>query len=329
MDLITYSTARLPANVEELQRFILIGDDALIAHQAKIRAISKLTDAQAAKEAAIKDGQSVGEAVLWAKAKLGEMLQEIEPKPKPDGSGRGTFGGREPSLPSGITKKQSHYYQQIHNNRDIVEQVIADAIEHEDLPTTQEALKRIQRKNQQRQYENKISVIPPGKFRTIVIDPPWPIEKILREERPYQDRFDYQRMSLEEIGNIPVPDKADEACHLYLWVTHKHLPKGFEILARWGFKYQCLLTWVKNVGFTPFSWMYSTEHILFARKGSLDLLVKGQRLDFQAKVREHSRKPDEFYNLVKLVSPEPRADWFAREKRDGFVPIGNETAKFQ
>ena len=97
---------------------------------------------------------------------------------------------------------------------------------------------------------------------------------------------------------------------------------------RWGFKYECLMTWVKNVGFTPFSWMRSTEHVLFCRKGGLKLEKMGLRLDFNAKVREHSRKPDEFYDLVRQATPGPRVDMFGREPRDGFDVWGNQADKF-
>jgi len=127
---------------------------------------------------------------------------------------------------------------------------------------------------------------------------------------------------------FPLKQLMADDCHVYLWTTHKFLPITFEIFREWNVKYECLLTWVKNVGFTPFSWMYSTEHVLFGRVGSLELLKMGERLDFQAKVREHSRKPDEFYQLVKRVSPEPRIDVFAREKHDGFETWGNEPDKF-
>ena len=88
------------------------------------------------------------------------------------------------------------------------------------------------------------------------------------------------------------------------------------------------MTWVKNVGFTPFSWMYSTEHALFGRIGSLDVERKGLRLDFSAKVREHSRKPEEFFERVALASPEPRLEMFARQEREGFTAWGNETTRF-
>lgn len=172
--------------------------------------------------------------------------------------------------------------------------------------------------------------LPEGKYRTIVIDPPWPIEKILREVRPNQFDIDYPTMTIDEIKALPIQDKADEnGCHIYLWTTHKFLPTAFDILEAWGARYQCLLTWVKNVGMTPFSWMYSTEHCLFARIGDLDLLKMGKRLDFNAKVREHSRKPDEFYELVKEVSPETRLDMFGRGEHDGFDVWGNEPDKFK
>lgn len=164
-------------------------------------------------------------------------------------------------------------------------------------------------------------------YSAIIIDPPWPMEKITREVRPNQYDLDYAVMTIEEIKNIRIPANPD-GCHIYLWTTQKFLPTSFNIFESWQVKYQCLFTWVKNVGFTPFSFMYSTEHCLFGQIGSLPLLKLGKRLDFNAKVREHSRKPDEFYNLVREVSPEPRLDYFSREKREGFDSYGIEVTKF-
>lgn len=167
-----------------------------------------------------------------------------------------------------------------------------------------------------------------GEYRTIVIDPPWPMEKILRDCRPNQSDFDYPTMTIEEIKAYKLPIHP-EGCHVYLWTTQKFLPIAFAVFEAWGIKYECLLTWAKNVGFTPFSWMYSTEHCLFGRYANLPLLKLGKRLDFQAKVREHSRKPQEFYDLIREVSPEPRIDIFSREKHKGFEQYGNETDKFE
>jgi len=179
------------------------------------------------------------------------------------------------------------------------------------------------------QTEVSYPPLPLGKFRTIVIDPPWSMKKILRIERPIQEEeLEYPTLSLDDIKNFPLKDLVEEGCHIYLWTTHKHLRDALELFETWSVNYECLLTWVKNVGFTPYSWMYSTEHVLFGRIGSLELLKKGERLDFHAKVREHSRKPDEFYELVKRVSPKPRIDIFSRERREGFEQYGNEVNKF-
>lgn len=167
------------------------------------------------------------------------------------------------------------------------------------------------------------------KYKTLIIDPPWPVQKILRKVRPKQDVMDYLTMTIEEIGKLPIGNWADpNGCHVYLWVTHKYLPEGLGLFQLWDIKYECIMTWVKNVGFTPFSWMYSTEHVLFGRIGSLAVIKKGLRLDFKGRVREHSRKPDEFYELVRQASPEPRLDFFSREARDGFDQLGDEIDAF-
>lgn len=168
--------------------------------------------------------------------------------------------------------------------------------------------------------------MPDRKFRCIVIDPPWPIQKIEREERPRQgSALDYPVMELEDIADLRVRELADETgCHLYLWVTQKFLPAGLELVTSWGFRYQCLMTWVKPGGFTPFSWMYNTEHVIFARMGSLEVERKGLKLAFDAPATRHSAKPDVFYERVVQATPGPRLEMFSRTVRDGFVAWGNE-----
>jgi N6-adenosine-specific RNA methylase IME4 len=74
--------------------------------------------------------------------------------------------------------------------------------------------------------------------------------------------------------------------------------------------------------------MYSTEHVLFCRRGALALLQNGKRLDFSATVQEHSRKPQVFYELVSIVSPAPRLDMFSREAHEGFDQWGLEKDYF-
>lgn len=172
----------------------------------------------------------------------------------------------------------------------------------------------------------KTPPLPAGKYRCIVVDPPWPVQKIEREERPSQgDKLDYPTMTVDEIRDLPVAHlAADDGCHIYLWVTQKFLPTGLALLESWGVNYQCCMTWVKPTGMTPYSWMYNTEHVLFGHIGNLPLERLGLKLSFEAPVTKHSAKPAIFYDRVVQASPVPRIDLFARCSREGFDVWGNE-----
>lgn len=166
---------------------------------------------------------------------------------------------------------------------------------------------------------------PQGQYKTIVIDPPWPMKKIARmETRPNQGEFmDYPTMTLDEITALPVRNLAEDDAHLYLWVTQKFLPVGLKVVEQWGFGYQCVFTWVKPNGMTPFSWMYNTELCIFATRGNLPVAQKGLKLSIEAAATGHSIKPDVFYaERVLLASPEPRLEMFARKEREGFTVWG-------
>ena len=174
--------------------------------------------------------------------------------------------------------------------------------------------------------------LPEGKYRTIVIDPPWPIEKILCEVRPGQIVMDYPTMTIEEIKALPISNLAmDDGCHLYLWTIQKYLPISFEVLRGWGFTYIFTMVWHKKGGFQPFNLpQYNCEFVLFGKKGSLPFLeTKDFFTCFEGERRQHSRKPQGFYDLVSRVSPEPRLDYFSREEKKGFTSYGNETTKFR
>lgn len=273
---------------------------------------------------------------LRAERRAGEMIKESElhqgGRPKTPTT---LVGVSEPIKLSevGISHNQSSRWQAIASiPEEQFEQAIGQAkIAGQELTRTMlhKIAKREDNARQRAEVAARIVQMPQGKYSCIVIDPPWPMEKIKRDERPNQVGFEYPTMTEEELRAFPLPDMAADDCHLYLWTTHKFLPMALRLAEHWGFRYQCLMTWIKNVGFTPFSWMYSTEHVLFCRHGSLPLEKLGMRLDFAAKVREHSRKPDEFYDLVRQASPGPRIDVFSREEREGFDQHGKETERFK
>lgn len=173
------------------------------------------------------------------------------------------------------------------------------------------------------------AVMPTAGYRCIVLDPPWPMQKIERDVRPNQVGFDYPTMSEDELAAFELPAAND--CHLFCWTTHKFLPMALRLLDAWGFRYVCTLVWRKPGGFQPIGLpQYNCEFALYARKGSPTFVdTKAFFCCFDGERREHSRKPDEFYDIVRRVTAGPRIDVFSRELRDGFDQFGNEAEKFE
>jgi len=164
-----------------------------------------------------------------------------------------------------------------------------------------------------------------GKYQTIVIDPPWDWGDEGDINQLGRAKPEYNTMSFDELKNFPVAEKAAENCHIYLWITNRSLPKGFELLDKWGFRYITALTWCKPSFGMGNYFRGSTEHILFGIKGSLELLRKNVGTWFEApRGSKHSEKPKEFYSLVESCSPGPWLEVFARKERPGWVTWGGE-----
>jgi N6-adenosine-specific RNA methylase IME4 len=202
-----------------------------------------------------------------------------------------------------------------------------------------EAAKLVQRKERaQEQREENAAVatrhviVPAGRFGTIVIDPPWEMEKIERDVRPNQVAFDYPTMTVGEIIAFRgvIDAIAADDCHLFLWTTQKFLPSAFKIIEAWDFRYVLEMVWCKGGGFQPLGLpQYNIEFILYARRGTPRFIdTKAFNCGFYGERREHSRKPDEFYDVIRRVTPEPRIDMFSRESRVGFAQHGNEQDRF-
>ena len=176
----------------------------------------------------------------------------------------------------------------------------------------------------------------PAGFTTIMADPPWRFANRTGKVAPEHRRLQrYPTLSTPEIAALPVADLASRAAHLYLWVPNALLADGLAVMAAWGFRYTTNLVWYKTrrdggpdgrgVGFY---FRNVTELLLFGVCGRLRTLSAGRsQVNLLASPkREHSRKPDECYDLIEACSPGPYLELFARFPRDGWTQWGNEIA---
>ena len=173
-----------------------------------------------------------------------------------------------------------------------------------------------------------------GLYSTILADPPWQFQNRTGKVAPEHRRLlRYPTMDLEEIKNLPVGKISAAKSHLYLWVPNALLKEGLEFMKEWGFSYKTNIVWFKirtdggpdgrGVGFY---FRNVTELILFGVRGSMRTLQPGRTKVnlFSTRKREHSRKPDEIYDIIEDCSPGPYLELFARFGRKGWDQWGNE-----
>lgn len=173
------------------------------------------------------------------------------------------------------------------------------------------------------------------RFRTILADPPWQFQNRTGKVAPEHRRLNrYPTMDLHAICALPVAEVAQDTAHLYMWVPNALLPEGLRVMAAWGFSYKSNLVWHKirkdggsdgrGVGFY---FRNVTELILFGTRGKnarTEAPGRSQVNMIQTRKREHSRKPDEQYELIERCSPGPYLELFARGERPKWAVWGNQ-----
>jgi N6-adenosine-specific RNA methylase IME4 len=176
-----------------------------------------------------------------------------------------------------------------------------------------------------------------GQYGTILADPPWQFMNRTGKMAPEHRRLArYPTLGFEEIKELPVKELALPESHLYLWVPNALLKEGLEVMESWGFTYKTNLVWYKvrkdggpdgrGVGFY---FRNVTELVLFGTRKNFRTLPPGRRQTniMVSRKREHSRKPDEQYQIIEDCSPGPYLELFARQGRRGWDAWGNETDK--
>lgn len=173
------------------------------------------------------------------------------------------------------------------------------------------------------------------RFGTVLADPPWRFVNRTGKVAPEHKRLSrYPTLTTDDICALPVAGNLSDRAHCYLWVPNALLPDGLRVLEAWGFEYKSNIVWHKvrkdggsdgrGVGFY---FRNVTEILLFGTRGrNVRTLPPGRRQVnmMQTRKREHSRKPDEQYDLIEACSWGPYLELFGRGVREGWSVWGNQ-----
>jgi N6-adenosine-specific RNA methylase IME4 len=170
------------------------------------------------------------------------------------------------------------------------------------------------------------------KYHVIAIDPPWAYsEKGGFSSDDYNSQsnrgaVDYPTLSVEQIKKIELPEAED--CVLFLWTTHAFLKDSFEILNEWGYNYKATLVWDKVKMGLGRTIRMQVEFCLIAIKGNPIINGNSERDIITESRREHSRKPEAFYEMVDRMCIGNKLDYFSRQNRINWEHYGAEQGQF-
>src|SRR5215217_9601165 len=180
-----------------------------------------------------------------------------------------------------------------------------------------------------------LDFVGPERFATVLADPPWRFANRTGKIAPEHRRLSrYGTLGLEEVMDLPVEHIVTPTAHLYLWCPNALFPDGLAVMKAWGFAYKSNIVWHKvrkdggsdgrGVGFY---FRNVTELVLFGVRGkNARTLAPGRRQVnlLATRKREHSRKPDEQYEIIESCSPGPFLELFARGTRKTWTTWGNQ-----
>ena len=358
MNDIVLKEKQLPDNIPDLAKFALVGREKLAAVRAEINAIQKLGLANDVLEQKRTEAQEIAELVTLSEVRVGEMLREI---PKTSGGDRKSedFKKRtsahfenidktehetinnEPTTQTkteiirsaGIAPDTAKRFQKMAEHKELVVKAIEEAREKNDIISRATVLNKIKQEERKELIQKQVEEIekgniekPTGLFDVIAIDPPWNYgTQYSSEGRRVANP--YPEMTQEQLKALEIPAK--ENCVMFLWTTHKFIWDAKELLDKWGFTYRAMLVWDKEkIGMGDLVRM-QCEFCLIGIKGKPVFKDEhGIRDIIREPRREHSRKPDAFYELVNSLCVGDKLDYFSREHREGWCSYGNDTEKF-
>lgn len=225
----------------------------------------------------------------------------------------------------GIERIESHRWQAVASlpEKDFEKHIKEVKKSNEELTTV--GVIRLARELQGK-IKKKAPPLPAGKFNVIYADPPWKYNDDCREGAIQSGGATrhYPVMSIDELCKLDIPSSENSV--LFLWVTSPLLEDSFKIINTWGFQYKTSFVWDKI--------KHNMGHYNSVRHEFLLICVKGSFTPQNPKLydsvyseekKEHSRKPEKFYEIIETLYPNGRyLELFSRNKRTGWTMWGNE-----
>lgn len=181
---------------------------------------------------------------------------------------------------------------------------------------------------------NNFENIPKNKYKIIYADPAWTYRVWSKKGAGRTASHHYKVSSLEEMKQLPVQDISEDNSVLFMWATYPNLKEAFELGEAWGFEYKTVaFTWVKRnkkskgyfVGMGYYTRANAEICLLFTKGKVLPRQSRSVRQICDARIKEHSQKPDEIRNrIVELFGDLPRIELFARDVIKNWDCWGNE-----
>lgn len=162
-----------------------------------------------------------------------------------------------------------------------------------------------------------------GPFDVLYADPPWRYEFAETDNRAIENH--YPTMDLQGICDLKPP--VLENAVLFMWATATKIDEALAVIEAWGFEYKTSMVWVKDKIGMGYYVRNQHELLLIAKRGEIPVPEPDCRPSsvVEAPRLEHSRKPDEFYELIETMYPgRVYGEMFARRRRAGWGSWGNQ-----
>ena len=168
--------------------------------------------------------------------------------------------------------------------------------------------------------------LPNGKWKLLLVDPPWQYEN-KRTGGSMRSGVEqhYDTLSIKDLCELPIGNLSEANSIMFLWATTPLIPEALEVMKAWGFTYKSAVFWRKMMSLGMGYWFRGqVELCLLGIRGNVKAFGLQKPNFIQSRVRKHSQKPSEMYNLIELLGIDSKIELFARERREGWDAWGDQ-----